>query len=130
MNAMVVVRPMQWAGLKDVDDVKPMGPDDHECIAELFSVLKKHSKEQRFGLTLLHRHFEMSDDEVLVEHTDVSERSLTLKPAPRLSDNSDERLQTSWMLGEDGQGVVMAKCVVDCVTIGPNHTRNGHRWED
>lgn len=33
------------------------------CLAELREVLGKHDRLNRFGITLIHKHFELSEDE-------------------------------------------------------------------
>ena len=79
-NATLEMAPMQWADLKDIDEVEPIGVRDYECLAEIREVLKKHGKRDRLGVALLHKHFDMVGDEVLVEYSDKEERVLTIKP--------------------------------------------------
>src|SRR4051812_15073087 len=79
-NATFEMAPMQWADLKDIDEVEPIGESDSECLAEVREVLKKHGKRDRLGVALLHKHFDMAGDEVLVEYSDKEERVLTIKP--------------------------------------------------
>jgi hypothetical protein len=43
-------------------------------------VLKKHGKWDRLGVALLHKHFDIAGDEVLVEYSNKEERILTIKP--------------------------------------------------
>ena len=54
------------AKLPTIDEVVPVGPDDEACINEIRSVLARHNALQRFGITLLHKHFDITDDEVLL----------------------------------------------------------------
>lgn len=62
--------------LPDINDVDPLSPADHACIEEIREVLLRRGCLQRFGLMLLHRHFPLSDDEILVESIDVQTESL------------------------------------------------------
>jgi len=66
--------------LPDIADVEPFSEKDNACLEEIRQVLIKHGNVKRFGLTLLHRHFEMSADETLVEETDPLTRIQTIKP--------------------------------------------------
>ena len=59
MSTTLEVAPMQWGLLKDLDDVGSINDSDVDCLAEVREVLKKHGKRERFGVALLHRHFDM-----------------------------------------------------------------------
>src|SRR3546814_14155981 len=87
----LVLQPMEWAPLQDIDDVAPIGAADADCLKEVYEVLQRHGKVDRFGVTLLHKHFAMRDDEVLLERTDAAPRSLVLQPAKLDSPRSEER---------------------------------------
>lgn len=107
------VAPTQWADLKDIDDVEPINDSDLECMVEVREVLKKHGKRERFGVALLHKHFGMNDDEVLVEETDREARQLTIKPSTR--EVLGKTVPTIWML-MDGDKQVVAYCKNCCTT--------------
>lgn len=64
--------------LPNIDSVQPFSSTDESCLKDLNEVLRKHGAVSRFGINLLHSHFEMSDDEVLLEETDVIARKQTL----------------------------------------------------
>lgn len=85
-------------------------------------VLAKHGALQRFGLTLLHQHFHMDEDEVLVESIDKEHRTLTLQPALIDSTGGTE---TSWRLDDK---VAQRRCETLCEPIpqqyGGGHNRN------
>ncbi|MGW3268883.1 hypothetical protein [Streptomyces sp. NPDC001056] len=53
-----------------------LGPEDAEFVRELVAVLEKYGNLDRFGLCLLHDHFPLADDEVLVETNDPAARTL------------------------------------------------------
>lgn len=124
----LVVRPMEWAPLQDIDEVEPLGEADAECIRDLYAVLAKHGKERRFGVTLIHKHFAMEADEVLLEHTDAAARRLTLAPAKADSDAIRRSVQTSWMLGPSGEETVRG-CYRRCfINVQGGHSDGGHYW--
>lgn len=60
--------------LPSIDSVTPFCSADDACLKELSDVLKKYGAISRFGISLLHSHFRMSEDEVLLEETDLQSR--------------------------------------------------------
>jgi hypothetical protein len=62
------------AGVGDFDD------NDLACLNEIGDSLVASGRHARFGLTLLHSHFYIDDDETLVEEIDAAENALTLRP--------------------------------------------------
>ncbi len=53
--------------LPNIDEVSALSDEDRVCIDEIISVLEKHDRLKRFGLTLLHQHFPVEDGEILLE---------------------------------------------------------------
>ncbi|MFI0902461.1 hypothetical protein ACH4TE_02785 [Streptomyces sioyaensis] len=58
------------------EDAEPLGPQDAEFARDIKAVLEKHDNLDRFGLVLLHDHFSVDSDEVLVETNDPQARTL------------------------------------------------------
>jgi hypothetical protein len=83
--------------LLDIDEVEPYGPADDVCFEELREVLERHGALNRFGITLLHQHFEIGDNEVLIENIDRTNRILTSSPVS--ASRSGTAVETSWRLG-------------------------------
>jgi hypothetical protein len=73
---------MVWTGLPSIDEMPPLSESDQVVVDEIRQVLIKHDALDRFGITLLHSHFELKGDEVLVEHVDRTARTLTTRPMP------------------------------------------------
>lgn len=109
----VLPRPVQWAGLglRDIDEVEPVNESDYDCLREVRDVLKRHGKQERFGVALLHKHFDMADDELLIEYSDPAARVLTIKPVKQTA--AGKTIETIWMLG-DGENTVMLGCRQYC----------------
>ncbi len=82
--------------LPDIDEVISFGPDDEACFDEIRAVLEKHHALHRFGIILLHQHFDIADNEVLVENIDRENRILTSRPAKVESTRS--AVEASWRL--------------------------------
>jgi len=71
---------MTWNDLPLIDDVLSLDETDNQCLEEIRRVMQRHAKTQRFGVTLLHHHFSLSNDELLVEHCDFDRRMLVTTP--------------------------------------------------
>ncbi|MEU2390636.1 hypothetical protein [Streptomyces sp. NPDC007369] len=68
--------PMSRAPLPAFEEAEGLGPQDAEFVRDLVAVLEKHGNLDRFGLCLLHDHFPLGADEVLVETNDPRTRTL------------------------------------------------------
>jgi len=118
-TATLTVAPTQWAELEDIGDVEPISEGDLTCLAEVREVLKKFGKRERFGVALLHKHFDMAEDEILVEHTNKEERVLTIRPAK--PETAGKTIETIWML-LDGEPKAMLGCRQYCgADVQGNH---------
>ena len=125
----VVLAPMQWADLEDIDDVEPLNDADAECLADIRNVLREHGKLERFGITLLHSHFEVSEDEIMLESCDSQRRRLTTAPV-KISESGENKVGTMWMLRE-GDATTMAWCKSYCYkTSFGRHTEHHRRVKD
>jgi hypothetical protein len=97
--------------LPDIDEVEPLSEKDGVCLKELKEVLKKHNSLSRFGITLLHQHFPVADDEVLVESCDEQTRTLTIRPVKKATVGDYQLIQTNWRLDTGG---ALALCTTYC----------------
>ncbi|HEY0872555.1 MAG TPA: hypothetical protein VGD94_03715 [Vicinamibacterales bacterium] len=118
---MLEVSPIQWSKLKNIDDVDPLNNADTECLLEIRDVLQKHGKLNRFGVALLHSHFDLAADEAMVETCDLENRTLTLK-AVKQSEVGPRDVGTIWKLGE-GDFIAMSWCRSYCKP----HFWDGHQ---
>lgn len=100
-----------WTNLKDIHEVDPLNERDYDCLTEVRDVLKKHQVQERFGVALLHKHFDLQPEEILVEQTDVAQRVLTISPIKAAA--AGNTIQTIWMLG-DGEPRAMLGCMQYC----------------
>jgi hypothetical protein len=74
---------LQWSSLDHIADVRPIDDADTACLEDIRQVLLKHGALSRFGVSLLHRHFELNDDELMMETTDVERREHWVRPVKR-----------------------------------------------
>ncbi|ARF81595.1 hypothetical protein ACIG0C_24605 [Kitasatospora aureofaciens] len=65
--------------LPTFEEAKGLGPQDSQFVRDLVEVLEKHGNLDRFGLCLLHEHFPVAGDEVLVETHDLAARTLQIR---------------------------------------------------
>lgn len=79
----LAVRPMQWSKLDHIADVRPIDDSDAACLEEIRLVLQKHECLSRFGVSLLHSHFELNEDEMMLETTDLDRREHLVRPVKR-----------------------------------------------
>lgn len=92
-------------------EARPLGAGDEAFLKDIRAVFSKHGNMGRFGLCLLHEHFEMGSDEVLLETHDKQSRTLTMVPVK--NDSGMVAKETSWhLMSEDGP-VALTKCAED-----------------
>jgi len=97
--------------LPHIEVVKPLSSDDNLTMTKLYNVLKEQNALDRFGITLLHEHFEISEDEVLIELTDLKNRTQTIMPVSKNDPALIDSIETSWRL-DTGTPVMMCKCSI------------------
>jgi hypothetical protein len=83
MSQSVILNPLQWGSLKDIDDARPIDDSDAACLEEVRLVLAKHGNLDRFGIALLHSHFHVAEDEMMLETTDVEHREQRVRPVKK-----------------------------------------------
>ncbi len=97
-----------YVPLPELNDVGAFDASDEACLKDVAETLRRHGKLTRFGVTLLHRHFEIGTDEVLLETNDDSDRSLWMRPVSKASLGKLDATPTSWRLDA---GKVEISCV-------------------
>ena len=108
-----------WATFPDVGAVRPVDAADEAVLQEVRAVLARHEALGRFGLTLIHRHFDLAPGEILYESTDPERRQQTIEVRQASEFAEDPQvLQTQWVFDDSGRTLV---CVGFC------HYANGHK---
>src|SRR5215470_7449232 len=90
--------------LAGIDRVERRLDSEASLFGEIRELLKRYDVEKKYGLALLHKHFDLADDEVLVEYTDIENRTLITRPAPRSEASAGDAVETVWSL-ESGDAV-------------------------
>jgi hypothetical protein len=115
-----------YQDLQDIDEVEPLSESDSDCIEELRKVLEKHGRLKRFGITLLHKHFDVANNEVLVESCNSRTRTLTMQPVTKSDDSIRRSVETSWRLDiQDATSRCNTVCLTQC-----NYDREGRHNDD
>jgi hypothetical protein len=112
MSNQILIAPMQWAPIQELQNVEPLNDQDVSCMSEIREVLAKHGKLDRFALHLVHKHFDLNDDEIMCEYTDSDNRTLTLIPKKKTEILG--HIETTWMLNDL---TVLSSCIYACFWI-------------
>lgn len=114
----LVLESIQWSSLPDINEVEAIGETDREVLEEIREVLARHDRMDRFGVCLLHKHFDLTESEIAVEYTDIEKRTSTITVEPRDA-SAGTFIQTNWRFRKEGAQNVTV-CEVKC------HYDNGH----
>ena len=96
--------------LPTIEEVEPLNPKDDACIADLVEVLRRHNSLTRFGITLLHKHFDTEEDECFVETCDPVTRTLRMDVELRSAVAAGPVKDTAWQL-DTGRAVMNCRCI-------------------
>ncbi len=81
-------------------------------------MLVKHKALHRFGMFLIHKHFEVADDEEMTECTEHADRRLTIVPKKKDQIDRSVTIPTNWIFTETEE------VAAACCTCARNE--NGH----
>jgi hypothetical protein len=107
MSACAVLQPYSssaFSELLDFDVVHPKVPQIEAASQEIGSIFRKHKLEGFAGMAMLHKHFELSDTEVLVE--EVRGCQSVIRPVTFEADRTD-LLPYMFKLKCEGRGFVL-----------------------
>lgn len=102
---------LQWRDIPHIDQIGKISPEDHECLEEIRNVLARHHRLEKFGIALLHHHFDLDETEILVESVDPHARTLSAKVVPRAQVDLLNSIETLWRFGPiEGEILAMTGC--------------------
>lgn len=107
----LILETVQHSKLTHIDDIEQIGKKDYAVLNEIKEVLCKHNYTDRFGVTLLHKHFELKQDEILLEETDEESRIQKIYVQKKDEDNTNV-IETMWKFGHNVQAATV--CVQRC----------------
>lgn len=108
MTEAIAIRPMQWGKIADLHDTPPLDDSDAACMRDVREVLLRHNKVDRFALHLVHKHFDLAEDEVLVEYNESDTREQFFKVEKATDEIMSNSIPTTWTLEKIEP---MARCV-------------------
>jgi len=114
MSILERLQPLQFNELPDINDVPPISPEDEACLEEIKAILEKHNRTSKFGIALLHNHFMLEDDEVLMEYCDSEKRLLISKPVKHSSLLDKQAIETLWRFDTQLDGNAQKWCEKYC----------------
>ena len=117
---MLATNVLSIPSLPDVNDVVKYSDLDKPLFDELYSVLNKFNALERFGISLLHNHFDLKENEVLLERTNRTNRTQTIEPISEVELMAMTYIETSWRLDVDGPKPEF-RCQVEQTSIPPQH---------
>ena len=112
--------------LPSFEEVKPLSEVDIECFNEIRDILKKYGALNRFGITLLHKHFDLEEGEMLVEELNDKNRGMYISPRRPEQENLTV-LQTAWRLGDGIKAGI--GCYQTCVWSPDSNGVNRHSYK-
>ncbi|MFI9235629.1 hypothetical protein [Streptomyces cinnamoneus] len=101
------------------EEAEGLGPQDSQFIRELVAVLEKHGNLDRFGLCLLHDHFPVASDEVLVETHDIEARKLRIEVEKAATTGHTRPSQWRFIKTGDGDEAESHACqvILQCTPV-------------
>lgn len=107
----IVLESIQHTRLNDIDELEPINEKDYEILDEVREILNKHNYTDRFGMILLHKHFDITENEMLIEETDEINRVSTVK-VEKAKGTEKNTIETMWKFGKDVKAGT--RCVLRC----------------
>lgn len=111
----VAVRDMDWDNIPDMGEQALAGYEtaDQPLFRKVRDALCRHNCLDKFGLFLVHKHFQMSADEKLVEHVDFVRRRVVVQVMSDFELSDRRIIPTNWIFGSDaendGVGIMVAQ---------------------
>ena len=116
-----MLNPILHNELSDIQEVALITKDDSYCLSELKEIILKYGKENKFGISLLHTHFDLLENEMLVETINVKERVLTTTPVQVDEQRKKSLVQTVWCFSKD------QSLVKGCESFCPRDDKGRHK---
>lgn len=127
------IQPIEYQSIKKIEDLEPINEGDIQLMNKIRNLIIEHGAEDRFGLCLLHRHFDVGPGEYAIEESYEKDRKSVveikkLDKEPLIDD--PEYIPTTWKFtAENGTHVTL--CVKRCQKVGGwshniVHVREGH----
>ncbi|MFT3815208.1 MAG: hypothetical protein QM740_17805 [Acidovorax sp.] len=108
----IVLETVQWSRLEFIETIDPISDRDYAVLNELREVLLRHGYEKRFGISLLHKHFDLQPGEIALEESDEVLRVSTIRVVSK--ESSAGAMETAWRFGSSLDIDTPMKCELEC----------------
>jgi len=110
-----------YQGLRDIDDTPDPSQEERVQLERLAAFMEREGMTERFGIMLLHNHFEVAEDEELVESCDPKTRKLTIQPINKkeLAKIAGGFRDTQWRWDKQAKSL---RCLLRCSNTGQGHS--------
>ena len=105
----ITIQPFIWNELSHLTSETSIDETDEKCLEEVRSVLERYGRISKFGMALLHKHFEVHEGEVLVEYPDSKNRTLLTQAFTEEQTKSMNLMPTIWRF-DGGTGYGCSYC--------------------
>jgi hypothetical protein len=85
-----------WNDLSRIIDVATIDSREEACLQELQTVIEKHGMEMKLGVALLHKHFDINEDQMLVETNSRRRGELVTRPVSTKDVDPNQLVTTIW----------------------------------
>lgn len=113
---------IQYCPKSDLNGVDPINGDDRDILMKIYFIMRRRNKLERFGVNLLLNQVNISDNEHLLETTDVKNRQLTTIPVE--FDSVSNAIQTMWRFDKPTSNLCVGYCNRSCSVWGSTHHVN------
>jgi hypothetical protein len=112
----IVLTAVQWAKLRQIEHLEPISDRDYQVLRDLREVLLHHGYEDRFGVCLLHKHFDLAEGEIALEQTDEVARVSTITVVR--DDDCSGAMETAWRFSAADEIRSGRNCTLKCQGFG------------
>ncbi|MEW6323377.1 MAG: hypothetical protein AB1635_20085 [Acidobacteriota bacterium] len=112
----IVLGALQWNRLSNIEELRPIDDRDYEVLRELRDVLWRHGFQDRFGICLLHKHFELAPGEIALEETDSLNRVSTIRV--EREESCSDATETAWRFSTKDEIRAGRNCTQKCRGYG------------
>lgn len=118
---------VQWTRLRQIEDIEPINNGDYEVLEEIRQVLLRRGFEDRFGVCLLHKHFDIQPGEAFLEDSDEQKRISTIRVVTE--SEARQAMETAWAFSPADNIQAGRKCRVVCQGFGLTGHQRKHNCE-
>jgi len=107
----LVVETVDWVTMANMGEEALDGyaEKDLPLFRAIRDCLVRHSAHDKFGLYLVHKHFDVAPDEEMVEHVDFEKARVDVYPDSRDTLDMAQMVPTNWFFSETDHGAVSVK---------------------